>query len=124
MIAHILSQKMHTDQAQKFFKANIRGRLSYGDVVLDEATDPVKLYLREMGGVTLLCREDETQTAKEIEAGEQEVLHALLKTETGADYLIKLGAEIEKGKIRLRHVIRDIDEGDDSPEEKAQTEKF
>lgn len=87
-------------------------------------TDPVKVYLREMGGTTLLSREGEIQIAKEIEAGEQEVLRALVETKIGADYLINLGAEIENGKIRLKHVLRDIDEGDDQLEETAQTEKF
>jgi hypothetical protein len=74
---------MHANQAKKLLKANIRNRLVSDNAVLDEVTDPVKNYLREMGGVALLCREDETKIAKEIEAGEQEVRHALLKTKTG-----------------------------------------
>ena len=43
-------------------------------------TDPVKMYLREMGLVTLLSREGEVVIAKEIEAGEQEVLKAQIDT--------------------------------------------
>ena len=49
----------------------------YGSV-----TDPVKMYLREMGMVTLLSREGEVEIAKKIEAGEQEVLRALLEATT------------------------------------------
>ncbi|MDJ0804466.1 MAG: RNA polymerase sigma factor region1.1 domain-containing protein, partial [Desulfobacterales bacterium] len=45
-------------------------------------TDPVKMYLREMGNVTLLSREGEVEIAKKIELGEQEVLRALLDTTT------------------------------------------
>ena len=41
------------------------------------------MYLREMGMVTLLSREGEVEIAKNIEAGEQEVLKALLETTTG-----------------------------------------
>jgi RNA polymerase primary sigma factor len=77
-----------------------------------------------MGGVTLLSREDENEIAKEIEAGEREVLRALIETKIGVHYLINLGAEIKKGKMRLKHVIRDVDEGVDPFEETAQTEKF
>ena len=58
-------------------------------------TDPVKMYLREMGLVTLLSREGEVEIAKKIEAGEQEVLHALLETTTGSENIIRLGEEIE-----------------------------
>ncbi len=45
--------------------------------------DPVKMYLREMGFVTLLSREGEVEIAKEIEAGEQEVLRAMIDSEIG-----------------------------------------
>lgn len=124
MIAYILSKKMHTNQAKKPSRAHIRNSIVSGDVVVDELTDPVKIYLREMGGATLLSREDETILAKEIEAGEQEVRHALMETKIGADYLINLSAEIGNRKIRLKHVIRYTDGGDDQLEETAQTEKF
>jgi len=115
---------MHTEQAKKSPKANIRNRLVAGDTALGEVTDPVKVYLREMGGVTLLSREGENEIGRKIEAGEREVLHALLESTIGVDYLINLGVDIEKGKIRLKHVIRNIDEGDDQLKETAQTEKF
>jgi len=87
-------------------------------------TDPVKMYLREMGLVTLLSREGEVEIAKKIEAGEQEVLHALLETIVGAESIIMLGEEIENENIRPKHVFRDIDEGDTYVDELAQMEKF
>jgi RNA polymerase primary sigma factor len=87
-------------------------------------TDPVKMYLREMGLVTLLSREGEVEIAKKIEAGEQEVLRALLETTTGVENIIDLGNEIESGAIRPKYVLRDIDEGDTYVDEMMQTEKF
>ncbi len=87
-------------------------------------TDPVKMYLREMGLVTLLSREGEVEIAKKIEAGEQEVLHALLETTVGVESIIDLGNEIESGAIRPKYVLRDIDEGDTLVDEMMQTEKF
>ncbi|MBW2515825.1 MAG: RNA polymerase sigma factor RpoD [Deltaproteobacteria bacterium] len=87
-------------------------------------TDPVKMYLREMGLVTLLSREGEVEIAKKIEAGEQEVLHALLETTTGVESIITLGEEIAEGNMRPKNVLRDIDEGDTYVDEMAQTERF
>jgi len=91
----------------------------YGSV-----TDPVKMYLREMGMVTLLSREGEVEIAKKIEAGEQEVLRALLEAKIGVDAIIELGEKIETGLLRPKHVLRDIDEGDTYSDEVVQTEKF
>ena len=91
----------------------------YGSV-----TDPVKMYLREMGMVTLLSREGEVEIAKKIEAGEQEVLKALLEATNGVDAIVELGEKIEGGVLRPKHVLRDIDEGDTYNDEVLQTEKF
>ncbi len=91
----------------------------YGSV-----TDPVKMYLREMGMVTLLSREGEVEIAKKIEAGEQEVLRALLESIIGVEAIIALGDKIESGALRPKHVLRDIDEGDTYNDEVVQTEKF
>jgi len=87
-------------------------------------TDPVKMYLREMGLVTLLSREGEIEIAKKIEAGEQEVLKALLDTKTGVDSILNLGEQIETGTLRPKHVLRDVDEGDTYVDEVLQIEKF
>lgn len=91
----------------------------YGSV-----TDPVKMYLREMGLVTLLSREGEVEIAKKIEAGEQDVLKALLETSLGVEYLLELGLRIDNRVLRPKHVLRDIDEGDTYQDEVAQLEAF
>ncbi|MFZ7126358.1 MAG: RNA polymerase sigma factor RpoD [Desulfobacterales bacterium] len=87
-------------------------------------TDPVKMYLREMGNVTLLSREGEVEIAKKIENGEQEVLRALLDATTAVDCILELGEHIENGSLRPKYVLRDIDEGDTYVDEVAQTDKF
>jgi len=87
-------------------------------------TDPVKMYLREMGLVTLLSREGEINIAKKIEAGEQEVLKALLETQIGVDHILELGEQIENGILRPKHVLRDVDEGDTYVDEVVQIDKF
>ena len=87
-------------------------------------TDPVKMYLREMGLVTLLSREGEVVIAKKIEAGEHEILRALLESTTGVEAIIDLGENIEEGALRPKYVLRDIDEGDTYADEVVQTERF
>ncbi len=87
-------------------------------------TDPVKMYLREMGNVTLLSREGEVEIAKKIENGEQEVLKALLDATTAVECILELGEHIENGSLRPKYVLRDIDEGDNTSDETQQTERF
>jgi RNA polymerase primary sigma factor len=87
-------------------------------------TDPVKMYLREMGMVTLLSREGEVEIAKKIEAGEQDVLKALLETFLGVQYILEFGYLIDRGALRPKHVLRDVDEGDAYVDERVQIENF
>jgi RNA polymerase primary sigma factor len=94
------------------------------DTDFGSVTDPVKMYLREMGMVTLLSREGEVEIAKKIEAGEQEILKSLLETSLGVEALISLGEDIEKEVIRPKHVLRDLDEGDAYIDEALQIENF
>ena len=91
-------------------------------------TDPVKMYLREMGLVTLLSREGEVVIAKEIEAGEQEILKALIDTTIGVECIVELGRKIENGDLRPKQVlrdVRDIEEGDNAyVDESLQIKKY
>ncbi len=108
-------------------KAVKAGKLKSDDTGLPDfgtVTDPVKMYLREMGNVTLLSREGEVEIAKKIEFGEQEVLRALLDTTTAVDCILELGEHIHNGALRPKYVLRDIDEGDSFLDESEETNKF
>ncbi|MBW1889482.1 MAG: RNA polymerase sigma factor RpoD [Deltaproteobacteria bacterium] len=87
-------------------------------------TDPVKMYLREMGLVTLLSREGEVEIAKKIEAGDQDVLKSLLETKMGVALILKLGDHIRMEELRPKHVLRDVDEGDNYIDEAVLIESF
>ncbi|NVM23224.1 MAG: RNA polymerase sigma factor RpoD [Desulfobacterales bacterium] len=87
-------------------------------------TDPVKMYLREMGLVSLLSREGEVEIAKQIEAGEQEVLKALVDSTVGGRRIIALGKDLRGGRVRLREVLRDVDEADTYIEESEHIQKI
>ncbi|MDR2724774.1 MAG: hypothetical protein LBC90_01645, partial [Candidatus Adiutrix sp.] len=77
-------------------------------------TDPVKMYLREMGQVALLTREGEVEIAKRIERGEQLVITAILETSIGFEEIIALRKKLEADEIRLREVVKDADEEEES----------
>ncbi|MBW1709466.1 MAG: RNA polymerase sigma factor RpoD [Deltaproteobacteria bacterium] len=88
-----------------------------------KVTDPVKMYLREMGTVSLLTREGEVVIAKKIEEGEQKIIEAILETSIGIQEILNLGDQLETGKIRLKDVIKDADEDDTLAEIELRKEK-
>jgi RNA polymerase primary sigma factor len=118
--------KKHQKKVVKLKKTKAKKEVAKSAAASDfgTVTDPVKMYLREMGLVTLLSREGEVVIAKKIEAGEQEVLRALLESTSGVESIIDLGENIEDGALRPKYVLRDIDEGDTYADEIVQTEKF
>jgi RNA polymerase primary sigma factor len=73
-------------------------------------TDPVKMYLREMGMVCLLTREGEVEIAKRIEQGEEEVIDAIIDTPIGVKEILNLREKIAQDKLRVRDVLKDLDE--------------
>ena len=76
---------------------------------LGKATDPVRMYLREMGSVSLLTREGEVEIAKRIESGKREVLSVVLNCPMAVKEVINLGNLIKAGKVEIREVTNEID---------------
>jgi len=86
--------------------------------------DPVKMYLREMGSVSLLTREGEVEIAKRIEAGEREVFNALMESSIGIREIMSLKVKVESGDVRLTDILRESDEEISTDEEEAQRERM
>jgi RNA polymerase primary sigma factor len=72
--------------------------------------DPVKMYLREMGLISLLSREGEVEIAKRIETGENQVLNALIRCRIGLEYMVELGKNLEAGRLKVRDIVNDIED--------------
>ena len=90
-----------------------------------KATDPVRMYLREMGSVSLLTREGEVEIAKRIESGKREVLSVVLNCPMAVKEVINLGDAIKAGKVEIREVTNEIDEEETNiEEEQFQREKI
>ena len=78
------------------------------NVDLDKSDDPIRMYLREMGGVDLLSREGEIAIAKRIEAGKNVMINALLQSPLTAKKVFEWKKKIEKNEFSVREII-DID---------------
>ena len=76
------------------------------------SNDPVRVYLREMGAVSLLTREGEVEIAKRIEAGENSALAEILKSPLAAEKLLNDGDEIRRGKRDVKDMFPPIAEGE------------
>ena len=107
------------DKKDPFATVRERADLEFGAV-----TDPVKMYLKEMGMVTLLSREGEIEIAKKIEVGERDVLRAMLDCPISLNTIFLYGKKMERRSMRPKHVLRDVDEGDGVVDETSKQEKF
>src|SRR3984893_2821206 len=86
---------------------------------ISESSDPVRLYLREMGNFQLLSREQEVEIAKRIEAGENEVEDEVLRSPVTLDFVIEMGARVEAGEGDLRDIFEENQEPADEDEERG-----
>jgi RNA polymerase primary sigma factor len=82
------------------------------DAAFSKTNDPVRMYLRKMGSVSLLTREGEVEIAKRIEEGERRVLTTVLNSPIAVEELLDLSDKLKKEKIRVKEVIKDVDEED------------
>ena len=74
----------------------------------DKSDDPIRMYLREMGGVELLSREGEIAIAKRIEAGKDVMINSLTQSPLIAKKIFEWKDQLEKGELLVRDII-DID---------------
>jgi len=79
--------------------------------------DPVKMYLREMGLVSLLSREGEVEIAKVIEEGAQESMEAVFSVNVSLKDVVNMGAQLKSGEIRVKSVVDNLDDEDGIVEE-------
>jgi len=91
---------------------------------LSKANDPVRLYLRKMGSIPLLTKEGEVEIAKMIEEGEAEVMDVVLNSQIGIQEVLSVGERIKAGKIRVRDVVRGLDEDDPEVNEDEYRDKI
>lgn len=84
------------------------------DPLIGDTSDPVRMYLQEMGNISLLSREEEVAIAKEIEAGEKRVREEVFDTPLAAQYVLELGDRLKQDESEARFVFGDEDDDPDA----------
>jgi RNA polymerase primary sigma factor len=90
------------------------------DYFLDGEYDPIKVYLKEMGGVPLLTKESEIALAVKIEQGKEQLCRVIFSLPFSVNKLIALGRMVEAGEAPLGEIIQN---GDDDVQEDLAFEK-
>jgi RNA polymerase primary sigma factor len=79
--------------------------LSTVDSEFGRTTDPVRMYMREMGSVELLTREGEIEIAKRIEGGLQAMMQAISASPTTIAEILQLKDRLEKGEMQISEAV-------------------
>ncbi|HOD28090.1 MAG TPA: RNA polymerase sigma factor RpoD [Syntrophales bacterium] len=85
--------------------------------------DPVKMYLREMGLVSLLSREGEVEIAKKIEEGNKEIMDAIFGMAVSVKDVIDIGVKIRAEELRIKNVVENLEDEDGFVEEDLHRER-
>ncbi|MDC3120194.1 RNA polymerase sigma factor RpoD [Candidatus Pelagibacter sp.] len=107
---HILDEKVTLVEKKSDFKV-LRKKENLNKEegkTIEKSDDPIRMYLREMGGVELLSREGEIAIAKRIEAGKDVMLIALSQSPITAQQFFEWNEKLQKDEILVREII-DID---------------
>ena len=129
---HILDDKIILVEKKSDYKVLRKKDSSSKDEgkTIEKSDDPIRMYLREMGGVELLSREGEIAIAKRIEAGKDVMLNALSQSPITAQQFFEWDVKLQNDEILVREII-DIDTNymeydnsdDDSKEKKSPDDK-
>ena len=109
-LIHILDEKIVLVEKKSDFKILRKKDASSKEEgkSLEKSDDPIRMYLREMGGVELLSREGEIAIAKRIEAGKDVMLNALSQSPITAQQFFEWDIKLQNDEILVREII-DID---------------
>jgi RNA polymerase primary sigma factor len=112
----LLTNTAQTAATEEEAEEAAEAALSTVDSEFGRTTDPVRMYMREMGTVELLTREGEIEIAKRIEGGLQAMMEAISASPATIAEILNMGEEIREGKIVISTVVDgfvNADENDD-----------
>ncbi len=121
---HILDSKISLVEKKSDYKILRKKESSSKEEgkTIEKSDDPIRMYLREMGGVELLSREGEIAIAKRIEAGKDVMLNALSQSPITAQQFFEWDTQLQKDEILVREII-DIDTNYTEDEETGSANK-
>ncbi|WP_345060441.1 RNA polymerase sigma factor RpoD [Acidovorax lacteus] len=112
----LLTNTGQTATTEEEAEEEAEAALSTVDSEFGRTTDPVRMYMREMGTVELLTREGEIEIAKRIEGGLQAMMEAISASPATIAEILNMGEEIREGKVVISTVVDgfvNADENDD-----------
>ena len=122
---HIFDNKVCLVEKRSDYRLSKKKDLTFSDAEKTKETeksdDPIRMYLREMGGVELLSREGEIAIAKRIEAGKDYILNGLFQSPLTAQKVFEWKEKLEENKLLVREII-DIDSSYDEVETEDEDE--
>jgi RNA polymerase primary sigma factor len=101
----LLNNNVSTAATVEEAEEEAEAALSTVDSEFGRTTDPVRMYMREMGTVELLTREGEIEIAKRIEGGLMAMMEAISASPATIAEILRLGEEIREGKIVITTVV-------------------
>ena len=101
----LLNNNVSTTATEEEAEEEAEAALSTVDSEFGRTTDPVRMYMREMGTVELLTREGEIEIAKRIEGGLMAMMEAISASPATIAEILRLGEEIREGKIVITTVV-------------------
>ena len=112
----IITDNAPTGSTEEEAEEAAEAALSTVDSEFGRTTDPVRMYMREMGTVELLTREGEIEIAKRIEGGLMDMMAAISASPATIAEILRLAGEIREGKVVISTVVdgfANINEADD-----------
>jgi RNA polymerase primary sigma factor len=112
----IITDNAPTGSTEEEAEEAAEAALSTVDSEFGRTTDPVRMYMREMGTVELLTREGEIEIAKRIEGGLMDMMTAISASPATISEILRLAGEIREGKVVISTVVdgfSNINEADD-----------
>ena len=100
------------EQASPFSEESSQTPVPVDSDRMDEKTDPVSLYLRDIGSTPLLTREREVQLGKQMEQGQEEYIDSVLASPLALRRVLDLAEEIKKNETPLERVLVAGDDGE------------
>jgi RNA polymerase primary sigma factor len=106
--------KLEQPEEETFSEKDLFGKIN----------DPVRMYLQEMGSVSLLSREEEVEIAKRIEEGEKEVLQVVLNSPITIQEVCLLADMLKNGEMLMSDIMDDFDDEENEAEEEQYINTF
>ena len=109
---HIFDKKVCLVEKRSDYRLSKKKDSAFSDTEkvkeAEKSDDPIRMYLREMGGVELLSREGEIAIAKRVEAGKDYMINGLFQSPLTAQKVFEWKEQLEQNKLMVREII-DID---------------